>query len=294
MNFFRNDGPHINLPKYRTGDEHRIKDLGVTLVRLNLITTTSTLAVPIETIDKLVGVGLRVVLDFHPSDGKVWHDAKKYFNELLPANRLLADAALRWNEDDVAIQIGVNEARFGNDEVWDRLSLACYREARFRNKKTWLVWPTGQMNDPDWFGEPLFKGYKPFKLPIREIATDDDRICVPMHYYRPIDYTHGMRTWPPAAGQGFSFKDWANMGQHIAGYKTWTTNNNVKPWIAEAGYKAFDGCNRVEWFRELKSHADENDIGIAWWAWVEQFLINPLRPNADDAEVKAVIFPGAK
>lgn len=257
-------GKHINIANPTIASLEEVSALGFGLVRLPY-----TGRIDVDIVRHAVKLGLKVVVDYHPSLDW-WKDSANIF--LLPYICELAEKALaEFSCDDVAIEI-INEPRMGKRlPIYNSLLDLCIKAIRELNPNRWIVVSNQQLNDIDFFSGPLGKF----------TAPDYKRIIVSLHYYRPFDLTHPLAylkgtsvevdiplSFPPTSG--FAKADFANLDLHISRFLNWCKINGVVPWIGEFGCHEFVP-NRLGWYRAVLSTFDKYGVPSCLWSWQDEF-----------------------
>lgn len=281
-------GKHINLSNPTIEKLNEVSALGFGLVRIPY-----TGKIDIEIVRQAVKLGLKVVVDYHPSL-EWWNDSSNVL--LLPYISSCAEKALaEFSCDDVAIEI-CNEPRMARRlPIYNSILDVCIKAIREINPDRWIVVSNQQLSDIDWFSGPLGK----FTAPRYK------KLIVCCHYYRPYDITHPLAYLlgtdivknPPAAFPplvGFAKADFSNLDLHISRFVDWCKINGVVPWIGEFGCHEFVP-NRLAWFKAVISTFDKYRVPSAIWSWQDEFGLRKYSrsnqlPQKDYEDLLALIL----
>lgn len=293
MPSFVDTWPQINIPNADNTKILNAWNAGFRLVRL----PSETDAFPIGVVSYAVGLGFKVVVDYHP-ELTTWWNKRGNFIHLAEITRIRTEQLLPFTADQVAIEI-INEPRIKARSVfYTRFITSIINNIRAVSPDRWIVISNPNISDIDYYAGPLLNWVPP----------TGTRLIAALHYYRPFNLTHPTyylqgtasnnpypHPYPPSLTQNPSFplnppfandadgnfavNDWANRSLHFTNFANWCTTYNLSPWVGEAGI--FDTIpQRIQWMQQVKTLATANNMKVCWWAWGDEFGYKPSQADA--------------
>ena len=129
-------------------------------------------------------------------------------------------------------------------------------------------------------------------------VSDDQHIIVTFHYYLPFQFTHQGAEWVQGSDSwlGTTWKgtdaEKAEITGHFDSVADWAKRHRVRILLGEFGtYSKVDMESRVRWAEYLRSEAERQGFGWAYWDFASGFGVHD--PNTDQwrEELLRVLIP---
>jgi endoglucanase len=208
------------------------------------------------TIDQALTRNLKVVIDLHHY-GEMNQDPTANRARLLSLWRQIA---VRYRDRPQSLYFELfNEPQDKfTDQDWNDVLAQLLKEVREYDSKRAIIVGPGYWNGFD-------------HLPELQLPSDDRRLIVTFHYYRPFQFTHQAQAWLPAS-QAWRGTHWGNeqdkraLHDDFVSVAAWAKEHQRPIYLGEFGASEnAEMDDRLAWTRAVVANA--NTMGFSWSYW---------------------------
>jgi endoglucanase len=127
---------------------------------------------------------------------------------------------------------------------------------------------------------------------------EDDHLIVTFHYYLPFEFTHQGAAWvqgsAPWLGQTWDATDSekAEIASHFDSVAEWAHRRGVRVMLGEFGaYSQAEMDSRVRWTEFVRSEAEQQGFGWAYWEFASDFGVYDPETEAWREDLLKALIP---